>query len=69
MYKFSTYAGKKEKIKILSNLIVKVAMVPGKYLSQKDVSAVIEYLCDIEYDLIKQLDCDTHEFPKRKEVM
>jgi len=56
MYEHHTYQTKQEKLVNLSALICKIAMVPEPYLGREEVNAVIEYLCDIEYDLLRQLD-------------
>jgi hypothetical protein len=63
MYESHTDAGKQEKLTSLSGLICKLAVIPEEYLTQENASAVIEYLCDIEYDLIRQLN---QEAPQRK---
>ena len=63
MYEFHPAAGKQEKLVALSGLICKIAVIPEEYLAQENASAVIEYLCDIEYDLIRQLN---QEAPQRK---
>ena len=68
MYELHTAKGKQEKLAHLSDLIRKVAMVPEPYLSRKEASAVIEYLCDIEYELISQLNRESHKSTTRKDV-
>jgi len=65
MYELHTSAGKQEKLANLSDLICKIAIVPEQYLSREDAGAAIEYLCDIEYDLIQQLNLEP-QTPQRK---
>jgi len=64
MYEFHTSEAKQEKLSHLSALICKVAIVPENYLSREEVGAVIEYLCDIEYELLRQLDAATPNPPE-----
>jgi hypothetical protein len=66
MYELQAYQTKQNKLSHLSTLICKVAIVPEDYLSGEEVRAVVEYLCDIEYELLRQLEAAAPTPPEKK---
>lgn len=65
MYNYNTLEGKIHRVDELRKLQVKIACIPGRYLSYYESRTIGQYLNDIISDLEKQITEDT----KKKQEM